>query len=64
MISIPGLNIIKSNFDETNKKFEEVNKAVKSLDENLIKANKIEAIVEELKKKLWLCKLKNINTII
>ena len=45
-------NIIKSNFDETNKKFEEVNKAVKSLDENLIKANKIEATVEELKKKL------------
>ena len=45
-------NIIKSNFDETNKKFEEVNKAVKSLDENLIKANEIEVTVKELKKKL------------
>jgi len=43
--------MIKSNFDETNRKFEEVNKAVTSLDSNLEKANKIEKDVEELKKK-------------
>ena len=43
--------MIKTNFDETNKKFEEVNKAVNSLDANLEKANKIEKDVEELKKR-------------
>jgi uncharacterized protein Yka (UPF0111/DUF47 family) len=43
--------MIKTNFDETNKKFEEVNKAVTSLDANLEKANKIEKDVEELKKR-------------
>ena len=43
--------MIKTNFDETNRKFEEVNKAVTSLDNNLEKANKIEKDVEELKKK-------------
>ncbi len=41
--------MIKTNFDETNRKFEEVNKAVNSLDANLEKANKIEKDVEELK---------------
>ena len=44
--------MIKTNFEETNRKFEEVNKAVTSLDINLEKANKIEADVEELKKKV------------
>jgi len=44
--------MIKTNFDETNRKFEEVNKAVNSLDANLEKANKIEKDVEELKKKV------------
>ena len=43
--------MIKTNFDETNRKFEEVNKAVNSLDANLEKANKIEKDVEELKKR-------------
>jgi uncharacterized protein Yka (UPF0111/DUF47 family) len=43
--------MIKTNFDETNKKFEEVNKAVTSLDANIEKANKIEKDVEELKKR-------------
>ena len=43
--------MITTNFDETNRKFEEVNKAVTSLDSNLEKANKIEKDVEELKKK-------------
>ena len=43
--------MIKNNFDETNKKFELVNKAVTSLDENLEKANKIEKDVQELKTK-------------
>ena len=43
--------MIKTNFDETNRKFEEVNKAVTSLDANLEKANKIEKDVEELKKR-------------
>ena len=43
--------MIKTNFDETNRKFEEVNKAVISLDANLEKANKIEKDVEELKKR-------------
>jgi|TARA_B110000037_G_scaffold21238_1_gene23294 uncharacterized protein Yka (UPF0111/DUF47 family) len=43
--------MIKTNFEETNRKFEEVNKAVTSLDINLEKANKIEKDVEELKKK-------------
>ena len=44
--------MIKNNFDETNKKFELVNKAVTSLDENLEKANKIEKDVQELKTKI------------
>jgi len=44
--------MIKTNFDETNRKFEEVNKAVNSLDANLEKANKIEKDVEELKSKV------------
>jgi DNA repair exonuclease SbcCD ATPase subunit len=44
--------MIKTNFDETNRKFEEVNKAVNSLDANLEKANKIEKDVEELKSKI------------
>jgi hypothetical protein len=43
--------MIKNNFDETNKKFELVNKAVTSLDNNLEKANKIDKDVEELKKR-------------
>jgi len=43
--------MIKNNFDETNRKFEEVNKAVNSLDANLEKANKIEKDVEELQKR-------------
>jgi uncharacterized protein Yka (UPF0111/DUF47 family) len=43
--------MIKTNFNETNRKFEEVNKAVNSLDANLEKANKIEKDVEELKKR-------------
>jgi uncharacterized protein Yka (UPF0111/DUF47 family) len=43
--------MIKTNFDETNRKFEEVNKAVNSLDANLEKANKIEKDVEELKRR-------------
>jgi DNA repair exonuclease SbcCD ATPase subunit len=43
--------MIKTNFDETNRKFEEVNKGVNSLDANLEKANKIEKDVEELKKR-------------
>ena len=44
--------MIKTNFEETNRKFEEVNKAVISLDANMEKANKIEADVEELKRKV------------
>lgn len=35
-----------------NKKLDEINKAVSSLDESLEKANKIEADVEELKRKV------------
>ena len=44
-------NVIKNNFSTTNIKFEEVNKAVLSLDDNLKEFNKIKADVEELKKK-------------
>ena len=44
-------NVIKNNFSTTNVKFEEVNKAVLSLDDNLKEFNKIKADVEELKKK-------------
>jgi hypothetical protein len=55
--------MIKTNFDETNRKFEEVNKAVNSLDANLEKANKIEKDVEELKETSLII-LININTIV
>ena len=44
-------NVIKNNFSTTNVKFEEVNKAVLSLDNNLKEFNKIKADVEELKNK-------------
>ena len=44
------VNIININFEETNKKLDEVNKAVTSLDANMEKANRIEADVEELKR--------------
>ena len=44
-------NVIKNNFSTTNIKFEEVNKAVLSLDDNLKEFNKIKADVEELKNK-------------
>ena len=44
-------NVIKNNFSTTNVKFEEVNKAVLSLDDNLKEFNKIKADVEELKNK-------------
>ena len=43
---------INKNFIKTNEKFELVNKAVTSLDENLEKANKIEKDVQELKTKI------------
>jgi hypothetical protein len=45
-------NIIKENFTTTNVKFEEVNKAVLSLDENLKDFNKIKADIEDLKNKI------------
>jgi hypothetical protein len=44
--------MIKTNFEETNRKFDEVNRAVTSLDANMEKANRIEADVEELKRKV------------
>ena len=44
-------NVIKNNFSTTNVKFEEVNKAVLSLNDNLKEFNKIKADVEKLKKK-------------
>ena len=43
---------INNNFIKTNEKFELINKAVTSLDENLEKANKIEKDVQELKSKI------------
>jgi hypothetical protein len=45
-------NLINFNFEETNKKLDEVNKTVSILDESLEKANKIEKDVEELKLKV------------
>ena len=42
-------NIININFEETNNKLDEVNKAVDSLDSSLEKLNRIEKDIEELK---------------
>jgi hypothetical protein len=42
-------NIININFEETNNKLDEVNKAVDSLDSSLEKLNRIEKDLEELK---------------